>query len=130
MTNREKVIKAIEHCKADPNCSACDDCKYGGRSTVVCENLLTDILELLKKQPQWINVKDRQPKQSGCYLVYRPNFWGAYGGQTCVCYWDGKYWCDSYEGAGADGFELSPGDVTYWMPLPKPPEGVRQDEID
>lgn len=81
--------------------------------------------DMMKNAPtidDWIRVEDKLPEQTGCYQVYRPNFWGEYGGQTCVCYWDGKYWCDSYEGAGADGFELSPGDVSHWMPLPEPPK--------
>ena len=71
---------------------------------------------------EWISVEDKPPERVGCYQVYRPNFWGEYGGQNCVCYWDGKYWCDAYEGAGADGFELPPGDISHWMPLPEPPE--------
>ena len=75
----------------------------------------------------WNRVEDKLPEQTGCYLVYRPDFWGEYGGQTCVCYWDGKYWCDSYEGAGADGFELPPGDVSHWMSLPEPPKEESDD---
>ena len=69
---------------------------------------------------KWIDARDRLPEKAGCYLVYRPYFWGKHGGQSCVCYWNSEYWCDSYNNLGV--FRLSPKDVSHWMPLPESPE--------
>lgn len=143
MIDRERVIKGLQCCvRSDSEAECPTECPYYRKcweddypDGKLALSLHKDTLELLREQPakdtnvlgKWISVKKKLPEQTGCYQVYRPNFWGEYGGQICVCYWDGKYWCDSYEGAGADGFELSPGDVSHWMPLPEPP-GVKQDD--
>lgn len=78
--------------------------------------------ERLKEQiPKWIPVTERLPNCNGCYLVWRPHFFGGEIGMPSICYFDGSNaWHDSY---GVD-FEriLHPEDVSHWMPLPQPPE--------
>lgn len=72
-------------------------------------------------QTMWIPVTERLPNCNGCYLVWRPHFFGGEIGMPSICYFDGSNtWHDSY---GVD-FEriLHPDDVTHWMPLPRPPE--------
>ena len=72
-------------------------------------------------QTMWIPVTERLPNCNGCYLVWRPHFFGGEIGMPSICYYDGSNtWHDSY---GVD-FEriLHPDDVTHWMPLPRPPE--------
>ena len=76
---------------------------------------------IAKSKPQWIPVTERLPNCNGCYLVWRPHFFGGKIGMPSICYFDGSNtWHDSY---GVD-FEriLHPEDVTHWMPLPEPPE--------
>lgn len=71
--------------------------------------------------PKWIPVTERLPNCNGCYLVWRPHFFGGKIGMPSICYFDGSNtWHDSY---GVD-FErtLHPEDVTHWMPLPEPPK--------
>lgn len=70
---------------------------------------------------RWIPVTERLPNCNGCYLVWRPHFFGGEIGMPSICYFDGSNtWHDSY---GVD-FEriLHPDDVTHWMPLPEPPK--------
>ena len=69
----------------------------------------------------WISVKDRLPNCNGCYLVWRPHFFGGEIGMPAICYFDGQNtWHDSY---GVDFIcVLNNKDVTYWMPLPEPPK--------
>lgn len=77
--------------------------------------------EYTKQKLQWIPVTERLPNCNGCYLVWRPHFFGGEIGMPSICYFDGSNtWHDSY---GVD-FEriLHPKDVTHWMPLPQPPE--------
>ena len=78
--------------------------------------------DLPPAQPHWIPCSERLPNSNGCYLVWRPHFWGGEIGMPAICYFDGQNtWHDSY---GVD-FErtLQPNDVTAWMPLPDPYKG-------
>lgn len=75
-----------------------------------------------KAAQQWITCSERLPNSNGCYLVWRPHFFGGEIGMPSICYFDGQNtWHDSY---GVD-FErvLSSDDVTAWMPLPEPMKG-------
>ena len=74
------------------------------------------------KESDWIPCSERLPNRNGCYLVWRPHFWGGEKGMPAICYFDGQNtWHDSY---GVD-FErvLHPDDVTAWKPLPEPYRG-------
>lgn len=73
------------------------------------------------KISHWIPVTERLPNCNGCYLVWRPHFFGGEVGMPSICYFDGSNtWHDSY---GVDFARiLHPEDVTHWMPLPEPPE--------
>ena len=78
-------------------------------------------MRVIAKTPRWIPVTERLPNCNGCYLVWRPHFFGGEIGMPSICYFDGSNtWHDSY---GVD-FEriLHPDDVTHWMPLPEPPK--------
>lgn len=79
------------------------------------------IQELSK--PHWIPVTERLPNCNGCYLVWRPHFYGGEIGKPSICYFDGtNTWHDAY---GVDfAMILHPEDVTHWMPLPEPPKRV------
>ena len=73
-------------------------------------------------QDDWIPCSERLPNCNGCYLVWRPHFWGGKKGMPAICYFDGQNtWHDSY---GVD-FErvLHSDDVTAWKQLPKPYRG-------
>lgn len=79
------------------------------------------------KESRWISVEERLPNCNGCYLVWRPHFFGGEIGMPSICYFDGQNtWHDSY---GVD-FErvLHKEDVTHWMPLPDPPKAAEEDE--
>jgi hypothetical protein len=82
-----------------------------------------ELIEALPSaQPHWIPCSERLPNSNGCYLVWRPNFWGGEIGMPAICYFDGQNtWHDSY---GVD-FErtLPPNNVIAWMPLPDLYEG-------
>ena len=69
----------------------------------------------------WIPVTERLPNCNGCYLVWRPHFFGGKIGMPSICYFDGSNtWHVSY---GVDFTRtLHPEDVTHWMPLPEPPK--------
>lgn len=77
---------------------------------------------LQNMQPKWIPVTERLPNSNGCYLVWRPHFFGGEVGMPSICYFDGQdTWHDSF---GVDfNRVLSSNDVVAWMPLPKPYEG-------
>jgi hypothetical protein len=76
---------------------------------------------------RWIPVTERLPNCNGCYLVWRPHFFGGEIGMPSICYFDGQdTWHDSY---GVD-FErvLKADDVTAWMPLPESYDEGAEDE--
>ncbi len=80
---------------------------------------MTDKASMSQPEPRWIPVSEMLPNCNGCYLVWRPHFFGGEIGMPSICYFDGQNtWHDSY---GVD-FErvLSSDDVTAWMPLPEP----------
>ena len=86
------------------------------------KQILTDI----KNQPtveakpvEWIPCSERLPNCNGCYLVWRPHFFGGQIGMPAICYFDGQdTWHDSY---GVDFTRiLNEKDVIAWMPLPTP----------
>lgn len=68
---------------------------------------------------KWIPCSERLPKCNGCYLVWRPHFFGGEIGMPAICYFDGQdTWHDSY---GVDFTRiLNEKDVIAWMPLPEP----------
>ena len=50
MADREKVIKALEHCKDNQHVNDCDECNYGGKTGMFCVRMIDDVLSLLKEQ--------------------------------------------------------------------------------
>lgn len=47
--DREKVIKALKHCKDNQHVNDCDTCDYGGKTGMFCIRMIDDILALLKE---------------------------------------------------------------------------------
>ena len=56
---------------------------------------------------EWINVKDRLPDKTGCYLVFYSR-----GKSIDVSLFKNEKWCEEW------GNHI----ITHWMPLPKPPK--------
>ena len=79
------------------------------------------------KTIEWIPCSERLPNSNGCYLVWRPHFWGGEIGMPAICYFDGQNtWHDSY---GVD-FErtLPSNNVIAWMPLPQAYKAESEDK--
>lgn len=98
---------------------SCEELK--GRKTI--EAVAKTIMEQPTVEvPQWIPCSERLPKCNGCYLVWRPHFFGGEIGMPAICYFDGQdTWHDSY---GVDFTRiLNAKDVIAWMPLPEPYKG-------
>ena len=85
----------------------------------VGEETVYDIINRLPKVGEWIPCSERLPNCNGCYLVWRPHFFGGEIGMPAICYFDGQdTWHDSY---GVDFTRiLNEKDVIAWMPLPAP----------
>lgn len=137
----EELINKLRYCG---NAVSCIHCSYWEGCAGTKENLTeaADAIEELRKAvlrlenesgiydelpifyiypTKWIPVTERLPNCNGCYLVWRPHFFGGEIGMPSICYFDGtNTWHDSY---GVDFTRiLHPEDVTHWMPLPEPPK--------
>ena len=67
----------------------------------------------------WIHIDDKLPEEGENILIF-VNDLKSEPVQADVCYYDGdEAWLDSGYNFGSD--------VTYWMPLPKPPEVNKND---
>ncbi len=67
---------------------------------------------------KWISVKERLPEKYQNVLFYGTGFdpiIGKHRGNICV-----GYYRDGFRFDGSDSTVIN---VTYWMPLPDPPEG-------
>lgn len=117
----DKMINCI-HLYCEQGANAIEELSmklHGDEATIAGMKREIERLVVADK-PRWIPVTERLPNCNGCYLVWRPHFFGGEIGMPSICYFDGSNtWHDSY---GVD-FEriLHPDDVTHWMPLPKPP---------
>ena len=82
------------------------------------KNDLAEVIANLPKVGEWIPCSERLPKCNGCYLVWRPHFFGGEIGMPAICYFDGQdTWHDSY---GVDFTRiLNKKDVIAWMSLPE-----------
>lgn len=71
---------------------------------------------------KWIPCSERLPNSNGCYLVWRPRFFGGEIGMPAICYFDGQNtWHDAY---GVNFARvLNESDVVAWQPLPEPYKG-------
>lgn len=105
MTDRERVIKGLEHCSE----GGCKECPYEQDCTMAdgFSELASDALELLKQQ-QWVSVKDRLPEKLTLVLVCNHGIYDiAFVG-------DRGNWVNKL-------FEPE-----HWMPLPEPPKEVSE----
>ena len=108
-----------------------DATKYGNKDAEQQEHsystlMLYEIADIIEDAPtveakpvEWIPCSERLPNCNGCYLVWRPHFFGGQIGMPAICYFDGQdTWHDSY---GVDFTRiLNEKDVIAWMPLPTP----------
>ena len=122
MTDREKVIKAIENCIGQPKCKDChwEDCEVEHEVVnSVPYGLMRDALAFLKEQEWHMLTEDNDgiihglPGDDGQYIMT-----------------DGKYiWVDEYVDGVTDGIILDSGrdirEITAWMYMPKLPEEGR-----
>lgn len=76
------------------------------------------------KQAKWVSVKDKLPKcERGCEVGDIAYVVKASNTVLCGCYGRGGKYRDSYFRTwndASDGVDAS--DVSFWTPLPKPPE--------
>ena len=114
----DDLVKQLRHCA---NATTCRHCPWRSECCLHdAQRKAADAIEELSK-PKWIPVTERLPNCNGCYLVWRPHFFGGEIGMPSICYFDGtNTWHDSY---GVDFTRiLHSEDVTHWMPLPEPPK--------
>ena len=118
MTDREKVVKALQNCSVQ-NDVGCQCCPYfEERKTYGHEwcttSMAQDTLALLKEQEavkqKWTSVKERYPDKEGFYLV------SADHGNYLPWIAEMKIFC------GVKGFcnGAAMPCVGAWMPLPEP----------
>ena len=87
-----------------------------GGAVLEIERRANNVHELEAAQ-RWIPVGERLPEKEDGYLTaYRTK--DAIGAVTLRVYVGGGRWFD-----GNIDYEVSPQNVTHWMPLPVPPEG-------
>lgn len=132
LIKRQAAIDALKEHRAmycDNTPDTFSKLSYAEKSRVdELDTAIATLVNLPPAQPHWIPCSERLPNCNGCYLVWRPHFFGGEIGMPAICYFDGQNtWHDSY---GVD-FErtLQPNDVTAWMPLPDPYKG-EQHEVD
>ena len=65
---------------------------------------------------KWISVSDQLPPESGRYLMWEKYYSGSTN-SVCVGYYNA--FLDRFETEIAEDYS----NVTYWMPIPAPPEG-------
>jgi hypothetical protein len=64
---------------------------------------------------KWISVKDEQPPKDTDIYIHTEH------GGTTVAYWNNEYNKFAIEVMSSEFIEVI-GEITHWMPLPKPPK--------
>lgn len=102
---------------------------------------LKDVV-LLPERSGWINVKDRLPEEHKS--IFAPWFGTAKWSKAmwqhesdfvlaCQRFEDGSQIVirtNTHDGQWFQSVSKLPGKITHWMPLPEPPEGVKQNVAD
>lgn len=138
MTDREKVVKAIEcrktaHERCGNPCERTGACEYAawirdpdGTPYYPCycdvKRLCEDVLALLREQEPvptvggWFSVEDKLPEDARNYIICILAGDGTIYVTTGTYDWRYERWSDEI------GCIWPPDRVTYWMPLPAPPK--------
>ena len=103
------------------NCGECDIAQ-NDLELIMMYDFVISMVEMLSERSQWISVKDRLPDDASDVLAY-------YNDGTEIRIIPANYykrcWYDCvFNRSIAD---LETGFIRYWMSLPEPPEGVKQD---
>ena len=123
MTDRERVIKALEYCA--PGNKPCDGCPMKDNCKGTANGAMAAAIKLLKEQEQekltdfdkaptvgeWISAKDRLPEEDSSVLVWEKQ------GFAFVDWYKFGVWQ-----LGAENRAI----ITHWMPLPDPPKEAEQ----
>lgn len=120
MTYRQKIMSDLEGLTYDDwHMFHCDTDVQG---------IAIDALELLKKQ-EWISVKERLPPDDQMVIGYTPvDGYMFVGFHKMYKYsWREKLVGEWFIITAMRSTRSMTKRVTHWMPLPEPPEGVKQD---
>lgn len=83
---------------------ACEESNY---LSDTMSDIVDELLMIGKESPTWIDASKHLPKEDGLYLVYYPNYLYKH---HIVCF-----------SSNINKFNFFHGEITHWMPLPKPP---------
>ena len=112
MADRENVINELNECIEHIHKNEFDKIPFWGN----CQMAMTDAIDLLKEQPQWIPISVEKPKCKGDYIVTR---WVSV---ECtkkmlsdIAYFNGTdtWYDDCYT-------VYDPDRIVAWMSLPEP----------
>lgn len=122
MKSREKVAEALEFCLKNQRGYDCGECPYGGRSSVICDDLINDAINALHDKENcsynstgWIFTEKKMPSNDEQVLVW------VYGNYEIGCFEkdpDNLQYRWSFEYFNLYGDDIE--DVEAWMPLSKP----------
>lgn len=113
---REEAIKNIK----EHQCRNCSDIGLCGNCAVLTAIKLFENIPAVDVQPvKWIPVTERLPDFEGMCLCMRKSYSKAKFRHQEIMYfdYDEQAFCSN-----ADGVFVAYGNVTHWMPLPKPPK--------
>lgn len=131
MKTPEEIRKALEHCGADKPCGECpyrkevDSCigMIARDALSYIRQLESQIADLGKKVPKWIDVDERLPDKNENVLI------AANGYVHSAAYYEYSDGMAFSTETGDDIFCAGHGKdkVTHWMPLPEPPKEEHYD---
>jgi len=89
MLDREKVIKALEHCKDNQYVNDCNECDYGGKTGIFCIMMIDNAISLLKEKEHsetFIVIDNKTGEEADTYNIALHEDWAKH---LCYCDIDG-----------------------------------------